>query len=122
MPITPVVVADSPCLGPYSHAVKANGLIFVSGQLGMFEGKLLETVELQTEACLKNLEHVLQAAGSDLNHCVKCQVFLKSMNDFAKVNEVYAKFFTQNKPARICIEVARLPKDALVEIDAVAAE
>ena len=66
--------------------------------------------------------NVLKAAGSDYNKVVKCQVMLKDMGDFAKVNEVYAKYFVQNKPARICVEVARLPKDALVEIDAIAAE
>ncbi|CAL5979047.1 Translation_initiation inhibitor [Hexamita inflata] len=122
MPLEPVIVQDSPCLGPYSHAMKANGFLFVSGQLGMVGGQLPHTVEEQTDACLKNLGNVLKAAGSDYNKVVKCQVMLKDMNDFAKVNEVYAKYFVQNKPARICVEVARLPKDALVEIDAIAAE
>ena len=122
MPLEAVIVKDSPCLGPYSHAMKANGFLFVSGQLGMKDGKLPATIEEQTEQALLNLGNVLKAGGSDYNKVAKTTVCLKNIGDFNKMNEVYAKFFTENKPARICCEVARLPKDALVEIEAVAIE
>lgn len=103
MPIEPVVVPNSPCLGPYSHAVCANGFVYVSGQLGMANGELAKTVEEQTELALKNMEGVLKAAKSGLDKVVKTQVMLKDMNDFTRMNDVYAKFFTTVKPARICV-------------------
>lgn len=110
-------------IGPYSQAVKANGLVFCSGQV-CFDpatGQLVEgDVRAQTERVLKNLKAILEAAGTSLDKAVKTTVFLKSMSDFAAMNETYAKFFTANPPARSTVEAARLPKDVLVEIDVIA--
>ena len=110
-------------IGPYSQAVKANGLIFASGQIpidpqtGQFvAGGIAE----QTEQVLKNLAAVLEAAGSGLNRIVKTTVFLADMQEFAAMNEVYGKFFKELTPARATVEAARLPRDARVEIDAIA--
>lgn len=114
------VTTSTPCLGPYSPAVKTGNLVFVSGQLGIKDGELADGVQAQTRLCLENLKAVLEAAGTTMKNVVKCQVCLKNMDDFAKVNKVYAEFFAESKPARICVEVSRLPKDALVEIDAIA--
>jgi 2-iminobutanoate/2-iminopropanoate deaminase len=111
-------------IGPYSQAIKANGFVFVSGQIaldpktGEFTGT---TVAEQTMRVLENLKAILEASGAPLNHVVKTTVYLKSMDDFAAMNEVYAKYFTATPPARSTIQAARLPKDALVEIDVVAA-
>jgi len=111
-------------IGPYSQAIKSNGFVFVSGQIaldpktGEFAG---ETVGQQTERVLENLKAILEASGAPLNHVVKTTVYLKDMNDFAAMNEVYARYFTAAPPARSTVQAARLPKDALVEIDAVAA-
>jgi len=111
-------------IGPYSQAIKANGFVFVSGQIaldpktGEFTGT---TVAEQTMRVLENLKAILEASGAPLNHVVKTIVYLKSMDDFAAMNEVYAKYFTATPPARSTIQAARLPKDALVEIDVVAA-
>lgn len=109
-------------VGPYVHAVEANGLIFTSGQLGLVpeSGTLPEGVEAQTHQSLKNLATVLEEAGSDLANVVKTTVFLDDINDFAKVNKVYAQYFQGKTPARSCVEVARLPKGGLVEIEVVA--
>ncbi len=110
-------------IGPYSQAIKAGGFVFASGQIpidpqtGQFvSGGVAE----QTEQVLKNLSAVLEAAGSGLNQVVKTTVFLASMQEFGAMNEVYAEFFTDKPPARATVEAARLPKDALVEIDAIA--
>jgi len=110
-------------IGPYSQAIKANGLIFASGQIptdpatGQFvSGGIAE----QTEQVLKNLQAVLQAAGSDLNRIVKTTVFLADMDEFAAMNEVYGRFFPEQPPARATVEAARLPRDARVEIEAIA--
>ena len=110
-------------IGPYSQAIKANGLIFLSGQTPLdpatqqlVSGGIAE----QTERVLKNLEGVLNVAGSSLDKVVRCGVFLKDMNDFAAMNEVYGGFFKSNPPARSTVQAARLPKDSLVEIDAIA--
>jgi len=111
-------------IGPYSQAVKANGLLFVSGQVALDPktGEMLSgTIAEQTERTLQNLKGIVEASGSNLGHVVKTTVFLKDMNDFAAMNEVYAKFFTAAPPARSTVQVARLPKDALVEIEVVAA-
>ncbi|HUI51462.1 MAG TPA: RidA family protein [Terriglobales bacterium] len=111
-------------IGPYSQAVKANGFVFVSGQIaldpktGEFVGA---DVKQQTERVLENLKAILDASGAPLNHVVKTTVYLKSMDDFAAMNEVYARYFTLAPPARSTVQAARLPKDALVEIDVVAA-
>lgn len=109
-------------VGPYVHAVEANGLIFTSGQIGLIpeSGELQEGIEAQTHQVFKNLQAVLEAAGSDLDHAVKTSVFIDDINDFAKVNEIYAQYFTGETPARSCVEVAKLPKGALVEIEVIA--
>jgi len=111
-------------IGPYSQAIVHGDLVWCSGQVAIVAetGKLLETDDVQVEArqVLANLSAVLQAAGTDLQHCLKVTVFLKDMNDFGAVNAVYAEAFGAHKPARACVEVARLPKDVRVEIDAVA--
>jgi len=110
-------------IGPYSQAIKAGGFIFSSGQIAIdpATGSVIEgDVAAQTERVLKNLTAVLAAAGSSLNKVVKTTVFLKSMGDFATMNEVYGKHFGNHRPARSTVEVARLPKDVLVEIDVVA--
>ena len=117
---------DAPkAIGPYSQAIRANGFIFVSGQTPMdpatqqmVEGGVAE----QTERALKNIEGILKAAGSSMEKIVRCGVFLKDMNDFAAMNEVYARFFRNAPPSRSTVEAARLPKDCRVEIDAIALE
>lgn len=110
-------------IGPYSQAIKLGNLVFTSGQIPIdpTSGQLVYgPVDIQTHQVLKNLQAVLEAAGAGLDTVVKTTVFIKDMNDFAKVNEVYATFFTAAPPARSCVEVARLPKDVLVEIEAIA--
>ncbi len=110
-------------IGPYSQAIRANGLIFCSGQIALdpATNQLIGgDVVAQTDRVLKNLTAVLQQAGSSLDKAVKTTVFLKSMGDFAAMNETYAKYFTSNPPARSTVEAARLPKDVLVEIDVIA--
>jgi len=112
-------------IGPYSQALRANGFIFVSGQIPVDPAtqQLVEgDVAIQTERVLRNIEGVLQAAGSSLAKVVRSGVFLKSMNDFAAMNAVYARYFPNSAPARSTVEVSRLPKDCLVEIDVIAVE
>jgi 2-iminobutanoate/2-iminopropanoate deaminase len=110
-------------IGPYSQAIKANGFVFISGQVAFdpATGNLISgDIEKQTEQVLKNLSAILQAAGSSWEKAVKATVFLKDMNEFGKMNEVYAKFCKGAPPARSTVEVARLPKDVAVEIDVIA--
>jgi len=110
-------------IGPYSQAIRANGFVFVSGQIPFDPetGELVGgDVAQQTMRVLENLKAILEAAGSSLDHVVKTGVFLKDMNDFAAMNEVYARYFPKNPPARATVEVARLPRDVRVEIDLVA--
>ena len=109
-------------IGPYSQAIRVNGFIYTSGQLGLDPdtGELVEGVQEQTHQALKNIQAILQEEGLDLNHIVKTTVFLNDMNDFTAVNEVYATYFSGSFPARSAVEVARLPKDGLVEIEAIA--
>lgn len=109
-------------IGPYSQAVKANGLLFISGQLPVnpADGTMPAAVEEQARQSLANVVTILTAAGLTADAVIKTTVFLKNMNDFATVNSVYAQFFTKEFPARACVEVARLPKDALVEVEAIA--
>jgi 2-iminobutanoate/2-iminopropanoate deaminase len=111
-------------VGPYNQAVKANGFVFTAGQIPLdpVSGAVVGTdIKAQTEQVLKNLQAVLKGAGTSFDNAVKMTVFLKDMNDFAGMNEVYATFIkAENAPARSTIQVARLPKDALVEIEAVA--
>jgi 2-iminobutanoate/2-iminopropanoate deaminase len=111
-------------IGPYSQAVRVNGFLFVSGQVAL-DPKTGEMstgdVREQTERALENVKGIVEAAGSKMPHVIKTTVFLKNMNDFTAMNEVYARYFTAAPPARSTVEVARLPKDALVEIEVVAA-
>ena len=110
-------------IGPYSQAIKANGLVFLSGQIPLDPAtqQLVEgNVAAQTERVLQNITGILEAAGTSLLRVVKTTVFLKSMNDFAAMNEVYGRHFSAEPPARSTVEVARLPKDVLVEIDVIA--
>jgi 2-iminobutanoate/2-iminopropanoate deaminase len=110
-------------IGPYSQAVVANGFVFTAGQVP-FNPQTMQLVEgdigAQTEQVMKNLRAILQQAGADLSTVVKTTVFLKDMNDFAAMNEVYARHFGEHKPARSTVQVARLPRDASVEIECVA--
>ena len=110
-------------IGPYSQAVKSNGLLFVSGQVAIDPRSnefVLGDIRQQTERTLENLKGILEASGANLHHVIKTTVFLKDMNDFAAMNEVYGRFFTAAPPARSTVQVARLPKDALVEIEVMA--
>ena len=110
-------------LGPYSQATRANGFIFISGQgaLDPATGQLVEGgIVQQTTRVLENLKAIVEAAGSSLDHAVKVSVFLKDMNDFAAMNEVYARYFPKNQPARTTVEAARLPRDIQVEIELIA--
>ena len=121
---TVISTPDAPqAIGPYSQAIKANGLVFVSGQVAIDPAtqQVIEgDVAAQTDRVLKNLSAILQAAGASLEDVVRSTVFLKNMNDFAAMNAVYGKYFTANPPARSTVEVSRLPKDVLVEIDVIA--
>ena len=110
-------------IGPYSQAIKANGLVFASGQIALdpATGQLVEGgIVEQTERVLNNLKGVLEAAGSSLDRVVKTTVFLADLSDFASMNEAYGRFFGETPPARSTVEVSRLPRDARVEIDAIA--
>jgi len=110
-------------IGPYSQAIKANGFIFVSGQVAIdpaTQQVVSGDVAAQTERVMKNLSGILKAAGTGLENVVRSTVFLKNMGDFAAMNEVYGRHFTSTPPARSTVEVARLPKDVLVEIDVIA--
>lgn len=109
-------------IGPYSQAVVANGMVFTSGQIALTpEGVMLDNdVVIQTKQVLKNLKAVLEAAGSSMDSVLKTTIFLASMDDFATVNEIYAEAFGSHKPVRSTVAVKTLPKNALVEIDAVA--
>ncbi|MEA5093941.1 2-iminobutanoate/2-iminopropanoate deaminase [bioreactor metagenome] len=109
-------------IGPYSQAIEVNGMVYTSGQLPIDykTGLMSDDVEVQTEQSLKNVFAILKAAGVDPENVIKTTVFIKDMNDFPRINKVYETFFQGNYPARSCVEVARLPKDALVEIEVVA--
>lgn len=115
---------DAPgAIGPYSQAIKAGDLVFCSGQIPIdpVTGEFVsDVVAEQTEQVLKNLDAVLKAAGTSLGNVVKTTVFLADMNDFAEMNDVYGRYFSENKPARATVQAARLPRDAKVEIDCIA--
>jgi 2-iminobutanoate/2-iminopropanoate deaminase len=117
---------DAPqAIGPYSQAVKANGFVFTSGQIAIdpaTQQVITGDVAAQTDRVLRNLSEILEAAGSGLGKVVRATVFLKNMSDFAAMNAVYGKYFATSPPARSTVEVARLPKDVLVEIDVIALE
>lgn len=110
-------------IGPYSQAIKVDNMVYTSGQIPL-DPETMEIVspniEEQTKQVLKNLEAVLKEAGSGLNSVIKTTLFIKDMNDFNTINGIYADFFKDNKPARSCVEVARLPKDVRLEIEAIA--
>ena len=109
-------------IGPYSQAQKVGDLLFTSGQIPLnpSTGELVTEIKAATKQSLENVKAILEAAGTSLENVVKTVVYIKDMNDFGEVNEVYGEYFKENAPARSCVEVARLPKDALVEIEAIA--
>lgn len=109
-------------IGPYSQAVKAGNLVFTSGQLPLNpqSGELVSDIEGATKQSLDNIKAILESVGSSMDKIVKTVVFLKDMNDFVAMNAVYATYFPSNPPARSAVQVARLPKDAVVEIEAIA--
>ena len=111
-------------IGPYSQAIEANGFVFASGQIPVDPetGVIPEGIEAQAEQVMKNMKNLLEAAGTSIDQVVKTSVFIKNMDDFAtaKVNEIYSRFFTGDCPARSCVEIARLPKDVLLEMEAIA--
>lgn len=110
-------------IGPYSQAIEANNTLYISGQIPLDPQTMefvSDNVSDQTHQCLKNISAILNEAGYTFNHVVKCNIFLSDMNDFATVNEIYGEYFNTHKPARACVEVARLPRDAKVEIEAIA--
>ena len=109
-------------IGPYSAGICAGNFVFTAGQIPLDPetGLMADTIEEQTRQSLSNVKAILEAAGTDLAHVIKTTVFLQNMGDFAAMNGVYGEFFTENCPARSAVEVARLPKNALVEIEAVA--
>jgi 2-iminobutanoate/2-iminopropanoate deaminase len=115
---------DAPqAIGPYSQAIKANGFVFISGQIAIDPASqqvITGDVAAQTDRVLRNLSAILEAAGSALGKVVRSTVFLKNMGEFSAMNEVYGKYFSTAPPARSTVEVARLPKDVLVEIDVIA--
>jgi 2-iminobutanoate/2-iminopropanoate deaminase len=119
-----IATKDGPqAIGPYSQAIKANGFVFTAGQIALDPATMQVVtggVAEQTDRVLRNLAAILKAAGTDLSKVVRCTVFLKNMSDFASMNEVYGRHFTSAFPARSTVEVARLPKDVLVEIDVIA--
>lgn len=118
-----IMAKDAPAaVGPYVHAVQAGNMLYASGQLGLVPetGELPEGIEAQTKQSLDNVGAVLRAAGYDYKDVIKTTVFIDNMDDFGTVNEIYATYFTGETPARSCVEVAKLPKGALVEVEVVA--
>lgn len=110
-------------IGPYSQAIEVNGMIFTSGVIPINPATnelVTGNIEVQAEQAIGNLAALLEAAGTNVDNVIKTTVFIKDMNDFGKVNEIYARYFTKECPARSCVEVARLPKDVLIEIEAIA--
>ena len=110
-------------IGPYSQAIQAGNLLFVSGQVAIQKNTgniITSTIQEETHQVMKNLSEILTAAGFDFSHVVKCTIFLKDMNNFPEVNEVYGSYFQKEPPARETVEVSRLPKDVHVEISCIA--
>ena len=118
-----IATANAPAaIGPYSQALVVGNLVLTSGQVGIDPGtgKLPEGLEAQAHQVFKNIAAILDASNTDMSKVIKATVFIKDMNDFGKVNEIYAKYFTEPYPTRSCFEVARLPKDALIECEVIA--
>lgn len=111
-------------IGPYSQAIEVNGMVFTSGVIPVdpATGVIPEGVEAQANQAFSNLVNLIEASGTAVNQVIKTTVFIKEMNDFAKINEIYSKYFKEPYPARSCVEVARLPKDVLLEIEAIVAK
>lgn len=118
-----IATKDAPAaIGPYSQAIEVNGLLFTSGVIPIVPatGELVQGgIEAQAEQAIGNLAALIRAAGAKIENTVKTTVFIKNMDDFTTVNEIYARYFTADFPARSCVEVARLPKDVLIEIEAI---
>lgn len=108
-------------IGPYSQAIISGNTLFCSGQIPIDPktGAIPEGVEAQAEQALTNVKNLIEAAGGKIDNVIKTTVFIKDMNDFGKINEIYAKYFTEPFPSRSCVEVARLPKDVLLEVEAI---
>lgn len=109
-------------IGPYSQGVIVGDFVYTSGQIPLnpVTGELVTDIKLATKQSMENIKAILEEAGTSLNNVVKTSIFLKDLNDFEAVNEVYGTYFIENKPARSCVQVARLPKDAVIEIEAIA--
>ena len=109
-------------IGPYSQAVEVNGMVFTSGQIPVnpATGEIPEGIEAQAEQVMVNVKNLLEAAGTSIENVIKTTVFIKDMNDFGTINGIYSKYFEKDCPARSCVEVARLPKDVLMEMEAIA--
>lgn len=110
-------------IGPYSQAIKACNLIFVSGQVPInpLTGKIeSKDIKEQTKQCLENLKAIIEEAGSKLEKVIKCTIYVTDLKNFAAVNEIYGSYFSVHKPARVCVEVSKLPLEASIEIDAIA--
>lgn len=109
-------------IGPYSQGVIVGDFVYTSGQipLNLVTGELVTDIKLATKQSMENIKAILEEAGTSLNNVVKTSIFLKDLNDFEAVNEVYGTYFIENKPARSCVQVAKLPKDAVIEIEAIA--
>lgn len=109
-------------IGPYSQAIISNGLVYCSGQIPIdpSTGNIVEGLEAQAHQVFRNVKNLLDAAGTSIDKVIKTTVFIKDMNDFAKINEIYAEYFTEPYPARSCVEVARLPKDVALETEVIA--
>lgn len=124
MTIRKILTDKAPApIGPYSQAIVANGFVYTAGQIALDPAtkNLVDgDIQAQTRQVLKNVEAILKAAGASMNSVVKTTVFLKDMGEFAKMNEVYSQFFSESAPARSTVEVARLPRDVKVEIEAIA--
>ena len=120
-----IFAKDAPApIGPYSQAVVHGNTLYVSGQIAIDQqtGQILTgTIEEETDQVMKNLKLILAEAGADFSQVIKCSIFVKDMNNFGRINEVYGKYFTENPPARETVEVSRLPKDVNVEISCIAA-
>ena len=109
-------------IGPYSQAIEANGFVFASGQIPVdpATGEVAQGIEAQATQVMENMKNLLEAAGSSLPQVVKTTVFIRSMDDFGTINAIYARYFEKECPARSCVEISRLPKDVLIEMEAIA--